>query len=82
MTTTPEGGINAVDATVAAILCYPVKELDDRILYMPYAAAARLLKVEGKANSVVVLLKDDRDTEREAVRSAEGARGAGPARRR
>jgi putative ABC transport system permease protein len=67
MTTTPEGGINAVDATVAAILAYPIKELDDRILYMPFAAAARLLKAEGKANSVVVLLKDDRDTELEAV---------------
>ena len=67
MTTTPEGGINAVDATVAAVLAYPIKELDDRILYMPYAAAARLLKAEGKANSVVVLLKDDRDTELEAV---------------
>ena len=66
MTTTPDGGINAVDATVAAILGYPIKELDDRILFMPYAAAARLLKVEGKANSVVVLLKDDRDTAREA----------------
>ncbi|HEY3349666.1 MAG TPA: FtsX-like permease family protein [Thermoanaerobaculia bacterium] len=67
MTTTPEGGINAVDATVAAVLAYPIKELDDRILYMPFAAAARLLKAEGKANSVVVLLKDDRDTELEAV---------------
>lgn len=66
MTTTPEGGINAVDATVAAVLGYPIKELDDRLLFMPYAAAARLLKVEGKANSVVVLLKDDRDTERES----------------
>ena len=67
MTTTPEGGINAVDATVAAVLAYPIKELDDRILYMPFAAAARLLKAEGKANSVVVLLKDDHDTELEAV---------------
>lgn len=63
MTTTPDGGLNAVDATVAAVLAYPIKELDDRILYMPFAAAARLLKAEGRANSVVVLLKDDRDTE-------------------
>jgi putative ABC transport system permease protein len=63
MTTTPEGGINAVDATVAAVLGYPIKELDDRILFMPYAPAARLLKSEGKANCVVVLLKDDGDAE-------------------
>ena len=81
MTTTPEGGINAVDATVAAILSYPVKELDDRILYMPYAAAARLLKAEGKANSVVVLLRDDRDTERESVDLPKALAAAGPARR-
>ena len=67
MTTTPEGGINAVDATVVAILGYPIKELDDRILFMPYGAASRLLKSEGKANAVVVLLRDDRDTAREAV---------------
>jgi putative ABC transport system permease protein len=67
MTTTPEGGINAVDATVVAILGYPIKELDDRVLFMPYAAAARLLKAEGRANSVVVLLKDDGDTRRESV---------------
>ncbi len=66
MTTTPDGGINAVDATVTAILGYPIKELDDRILFMPYGAAARLLKAEGRANSVVVLLKDDRETAREA----------------
>jgi putative ABC transport system permease protein len=62
MTTTPEGGINAVDAAVAAVLGYPIKELDDRILFMPYGPAGRLLKTVGKANSVVVLLKDDRDT--------------------
>jgi putative ABC transport system permease protein len=77
MTTTPDGGINAVDATVSALLGYPVKELDDRILFMPYAAAARLLKVEGKANSVVVLLRDDRDTEREAVELPRALAAAG-----
>jgi putative ABC transport system permease protein len=77
MTTTPDGGINAVDATVAAILGYPIKELDDRILFMPYEAAARLLKVEGKANSVVVLLKDDRDTAREAEELPKALAAAG-----
>ena len=77
MTTTPDGGINAVDATVAAILGYPIKELDDRILFMPYGPAARLLKTEGKANSVVVLLKDDRDTAREAVELQKALAAAG-----
>jgi len=61
MTTTPEGALNAIDAPVAAILRYPIKELDDRLLYMPYRSAARLLKAEGKANSVVLLLKDRSD---------------------
>ena len=77
MTTTPDGGINAVDATVAAVLSYPVKELDDRVLFMPYGAAARLLKSEGKANSVVVLLRDDRDTTREAVELPHALAAAG-----
>ncbi len=77
MTTTPEGGINAVDATVAAVLAYPIKELDDRVLFMPYGAAARLLKVEGKANTVVVLLKDDHDTAKEAIEIPRALAAAG-----
>jgi putative ABC transport system permease protein len=63
MTTTPDGGINAVDATVVGILQYPIKELDDRMLYMPYAAASRLLKADGKANALVVMLKDGVDVD-------------------
>ncbi|HKC23099.1 MAG TPA: FtsX-like permease family protein [Thermoanaerobaculia bacterium] len=63
MSTTPDGSLNAADAAVAAVLQYPIKELDDRILYMPYAAAARLLKSEGKANSLVVMLKDGADVD-------------------
>lgn len=59
MTTTPEGGLNAQDATVVAVMQYPIKELDDRLLYMPYTVAARLLSAEGKASSVVVLLRGD-----------------------
>jgi putative ABC transport system permease protein len=61
MSTTPEGGLNAIDASVVAVLQYPIKEIDDRLLFLPYASAARLLKSEGKANALVVLLKDDVD---------------------
>src|ERR1019366_1530395 len=61
MTTTPDGGLNAVDATVVAVLSYPIKEIDDRLLFLPYRSAARLLKAEGRANTVVVLLKDGVD---------------------
>lgn len=57
MTTTPDGGLNAIDATVVAVLRWPIKELDDRILFLPYAPAARLLKAEGKATSIAVTLK-------------------------
>ena len=57
MATTPDGGLNAVDATVVAVLRWPIKELDDRILFLPYAPAARLLKAEGKASSIAVTLK-------------------------
>lgn len=66
MTTTPDGGLNAVDATVVAVLRWPIKELDDRILFLPYAPAARLLKAEGKATSIAVTLRPGVDLEKAA----------------
>ena len=63
MTTTRDGGLNAVDANVTAVLSYPIKEVDDRLLYLTYASASRLLKAEGKASVVVVLLRDGADLE-------------------
>src|SRR5258706_4067076 len=77
MTTTPDGSLNAVDATVVGVLEYPIKELDDRLLYMPYEAAARLLKSEGKATNVALLLDAGADLDRTAdgVRSALKAAG-------
>jgi putative ABC transport system permease protein len=63
MTTTPEGGLNAVDASVVAVLQYPIKEIDDRLLFMPYGSGARLLKAEGSASLVAVLLKDGADVD-------------------
>ncbi len=77
MTTTPDGGLNAIDAGVVAILRYPIKEMDDRLLFLPYASAARLLKVEGKASQLVVLLKDDRETRAAARDISAAARAAG-----
>ena len=66
MTTTPDGGLNAIDATVVAILRWPIKELDDRLLFLPWAPAARLLKAEGKATSIAVTLKPGVDLEKAA----------------
>jgi len=77
MTTTGDGALNAVDATVTAVLQYPIKELDDRILFLPYRAAARLLKVEGKAHTLAVRLSDTRQTEAAARTFSEVARAAG-----
>ncbi|MCL4810586.1 MAG: FtsX-like permease family protein, partial [Thermoanaerobaculia bacterium] len=55
MTTTPDGALNAIDATVV-----------DRLLFLPYAPAARLLKAEGKATSIAVTLKPGADLEKSA----------------
>lgn len=63
MTTTADGSLNAVDATVVGLVGYPIREIDDRFLEMPFGAAGRLLKAEGSASSVSLQLKDDVDLE-------------------
>jgi len=77
MTTTPEGALNALDATVSAIVSYPIKEVDDRLLYMPFRSASRLLALVGKAHTLVVLLADERQSDAAARAFAEAARAAG-----
>ncbi len=77
MTTATDGSLNAVDATVVGILQYPVKEMDDRVLFLPYRAAARLLKAEGKVNVLAVRLSHDEETDAVARSLAEVARAAG-----
>jgi putative ABC transport system permease protein len=77
MTTSVDGGLNAVDATVTAILQYPIKEMDDRVLFLPYRSAARLLGAVGKVHTLAVRLKSSRDTEDVARSLASELRGAG-----
>ena len=77
MTTTPDGALNAMDATVVAVLQYPIKEIDDRLLFLPYRAAAKLLKSEGKTNTLVLLLKDDADVDAAARDIAAATKAAG-----
>ena len=77
MSTTPDGALNAVDAAVAGILQYPIKEIDDRLLFLPYRAAARLLKAEGKVHVLAVRLADDDQTDDAAKSFADVARAAG-----
>ena len=73
MATTPDGALNAVDASVVAVLSYPIKEIDDRLLFLPYAAASKLLKSEGKANTLVVLLEGRRRRGCGGARPLDGA---------
>jgi putative ABC transport system permease protein len=55
--TTPDGVLNAVDATVAGLADLPVKELNDRYLATTLPAASRLLNVEGTVSKLVVMLR-------------------------
>ncbi len=77
MTTATDGALNAVDATVTGILQYPVKEIDDRVLFLPYRAAARLLKAEGKVHTLAVRLSGDEETDAAARAISQAAREAG-----
>ncbi len=77
MTTTPDGALNAIDATVVAVLQYPIKEIDDRLLFLPYRTAASLLKSEGKANQVVVELREGVEVEQAGPEVGEALRRAG-----
>ena len=77
MTTTADGALNAVDATVVARLEYPIREVDDRLLVLPFAAAARLLRAEGKASSVLLQLAPGTDEEEVALSLRERLRSRG-----
>jgi putative ABC transport system permease protein len=76
MTTATDGSLNAVDASVTAIVQYPVKEMDDRVLFLPYRAAARLLKAEGKVHVLAVRLRQDEETDDAARTIAAAAKAA------
>ena len=77
MTATPDGALNAVDADVTGILQYPIKEVDDRLLFLPYRTAARLLKAEGKVHVLAVRLADDGQTDSAARSIGAVARASG-----
>lgn len=77
MVTTADGALNAADVTVAARLEYPIREVDDRLLVLPYGAAARLLGAEGKASAVLLHLVPGADEEAVARSLREGFRSAG-----
>jgi putative ABC transport system permease protein len=58
MTTTPDGTLNAVDATVAGLARIPFRELNDRYLATSLDLAAELLSNRDGASKIVVVLTD------------------------
>jgi putative ABC transport system permease protein len=66
--TTPDGVLNALDASVAGLEDIPVKELNDRYLATTLDAASRLLNVSGVVSKMVVVVKPEADVE--SVRDA------------
>lgn len=76
--TTPDGVLNALDATVVGLVDLPVKELNDRYLATTLPAASRLLAVEGVVSKLVLTLRPGED-EGAAKGRLEGAlRGVRP----
>jgi len=59
LATTPDGTLNAVDATVAGIAAVSVKELSERYLAIPLTLAQELLDAEDRVSRVSVLLRPD-----------------------
>ena len=59
--TTPDGVLNALDATVDGLVDLPVKELDDRYLATTLPAASRLLSVTGVVSKLVITLRPGAD---------------------
>ncbi|HET7453700.1 MAG TPA: FtsX-like permease family protein [Thermoanaerobaculia bacterium] len=66
--TTPDGVLNAIDATVAGLAELPVKELNDRYLATTIPAASKLLDAGGTVSKLVVMLKPGERAEDAAPR--------------
>jgi len=75
--TTPDGVLNAIDATVAGLAELPVKELNDRYLATTLPAASKLLGVEGTVSKLVVMLKADQSADEAAARLRKRLAAAG-----
>ena len=78
LATTPDGTLNAVDATVVGLASLPIKDLDDRYLATSLGLASDLLMTEGRVSRLVVMLRDHRDADgaRARLLAAIGAGGA------
>ncbi len=75
--TTPDGVLNALDATVDGLVDLPVKEIDDRYLATTLPAASRLLSVDGVVSKLVLTLRPESDEEAVRRRVAAAVRASG-----
>lgn len=72
----PGGGLNTLEFEVVGIFQTFSRDFDARAAQVPLAAAQELLGTDG-VNTVVVTLRETRDTERAAAALAGALRGAG-----
>ncbi len=61
LATTPEGVLNALDATVTGLADIPIKELDERYLATTLTLASELLVASGRVSKLVVVLREPAD---------------------
>lgn len=68
MATTPDGVLNALDATVTGLADIPIKELDERYLATTLGLAGELLAASGRVSKLAVVLKEPADARRAVPR--------------
>ncbi len=77
LATTPDGVLNAVDATVVGLASIPIKELDERYLATTLGLASDLLVASGRVSKLVVVLREPADATAALPRLLGKLRGEG-----
>jgi len=75
--TTPDGVLNAVDATVSGLADIPIKELDERYLATTLGLASDLLVADGRVSKLTVVLREPANASAAVARLVAGLNGAG-----
>ena len=61
LATTPDGVLNAIDATVTGLADIPIKELDERYLATTLGLASELLVASGRVSKLTIVLREPAD---------------------
>jgi putative ABC transport system permease protein len=77
MATTPDGVLNALDATVAGLADIPIKELDERYLATTLGLASDLLVAERRVSKLTIVLREPADAAVTLPRLLASLHGAG-----